>query len=300
MRYICDWMRLRCKLLQRLRACVDDIMLLSLSMRLNLNPTKSEFTWFDRSSRIYYVYSVPKSHFTSDPCSLHRPLFEILEISRSWSHLWLNTFPQTKKGVISMACLLQLTNHLPLYLSSMVTPCSSVLPKASQGRQSWRVGGRDPPDFGQGVVGSQGVVGVVDGSWNIIISYHVQEVFSKVVIFEKKLCNLSRSSCKWPIFAWKIDVFVKLSEKSKFFEKLPGKFGFFCEIEIFRKFAWKIEFFCEIAWEKRFFWKFGRKIKICLTRIFDPESRPPGFQTKLTPLWPAVIYCRRSLHLEFL
>jgi len=38
-------------------------------------------------------------------------------------------------------------------------------------RQSWRDGGRDPPDFGQGVVGgrkgsqrSQGVVGVVDGS----------------------------------------------------------------------------------------------------------------------------------------
>jgi len=31
-----------------------------------------------------------------------------------------------------------------------------------------------------------GVVGVVDGSRNIIISYHVQEVCSKVVNFEEK------------------------------------------------------------------------------------------------------------------
>ena len=36
-----------------------------------------------------------------------------------------------------------------------------------------------PPDFGQGAVG------VVDGSWNII-SYDVQEVYSKMVTFEEK------------------------------------------------------------------------------------------------------------------
>jgi len=54
-----------------------------------------------------------------------------------------------------------------------------------QGRQSWGVGGHDPPDFGlEGSWGVAGwVVGVVDGSWNIIISYHVQEVYSKVVTF---------------------------------------------------------------------------------------------------------------------
>jgi len=33
------------------------------------------------------------------------------------------------------------------------------------------------------VVGIAGGRGVVDGWWNIIISYHIQEVCSKVVIF---------------------------------------------------------------------------------------------------------------------
>src|ERR1700733_15313186 len=37
---------------KRLRACIDDIMLWSLSMRIKLNPGKSELIWFDRSSRI--------------------------------------------------------------------------------------------------------------------------------------------------------------------------------------------------------------------------------------------------------
>jgi len=36
------------------------------------------------------------------------------------------------------------------------------------------------------VGGRRGVVGIVDGSENIIISYHVQEVCSKVVTFEEK------------------------------------------------------------------------------------------------------------------
>src|SRR6218665_1656269 len=49
--------------------------------------------------------------------------------------------------------------------------------------------GRDPQILGRWVAGRvQGVVGVVDGSLNIIISYHVhvQEVCSKVVTFEEK------------------------------------------------------------------------------------------------------------------
>ena len=45
-------------------------------------------------------------------------------------------------------------------------------------------GGRDPPDFGLGVV--EGIAGVVDGSGNVIICYHVQELCSKVVTFEEK------------------------------------------------------------------------------------------------------------------
>ena len=45
------------------------------------------------------------------------------------------------------------------------------------------VGIRDPQILGKGSWRSQGVV---DGAWNIIISYHVQEVCSKVIIFEEK------------------------------------------------------------------------------------------------------------------
>ena len=49
------------------------------------------------------------------------------------------------------------------------------------------------------------------GSLNIIISYHVQEVCSKVVTFEEKQNNLSRSSCKWPMFVWKIEIFCEIA-----------------------------------------------------------------------------------------
>jgi len=51
------------------------------------------------------------------------------------------------------------------------------------GRQSWGFGGRDPSRFWAGGRG-KGSQGVVDGSGNIIISCHVQEVYSKVVTFE--------------------------------------------------------------------------------------------------------------------
>src|SRR6218665_4017539 len=50
----------------------------------------------------------------------------------------------------------------------------------TQGRQSWGVGGRDPQILGKGVVGGRTRRGVVDGSINIIISYHEQEVWLKV------------------------------------------------------------------------------------------------------------------------
>src|SRR6218665_3649812 len=69
--------------------------------------------------------------------------------------------------------------------------------------------------------------GRVYGLRNIIISYHVQEVCSKVVTFEDKYNNLPRGSCKSSIFAWKIDFFVKLPEKIKIFRK------FACKIDIF-------------------------------------------------------------------
>ena len=88
----------------------------------------------------------------------------------------------------------------------------------------WR--GRDLSRFW-----SWGVAGrVVDGSWNII-SYHVQEVHvcSKVVTFEEKWNNLDRSCCKWPIFAWKIELifFLNCLKNRNFLES----------------FAWKIDFF---------------------------------------------------------
>ena len=55
---------------------------------------------------------------------------------------------------------------------------------------------------------------------------------------------MPRSSCKWPIFAWKIKIFCEIAwKKSQFFENLPGKFNFLCEITWtnwnFRKFSWK-------------------------------------------------------------
>jgi len=57
----------------------------------------------------------------------------------------------------------------------------------SQGRQSWGIEGVATPSpiLGWGVRGGSQVGSwwVVDGSWNIIISYQVQEVCSKVVTF---------------------------------------------------------------------------------------------------------------------
>jgi len=72
-----------------------------------------------------------------------------------------------------------------IMLRSYVPFCYiSIATRPFQGRQSWGLGvrGSRPPDFGQGFMESQGVVG---GSWTgrEILSYHVQEICSKVVTF---------------------------------------------------------------------------------------------------------------------
>jgi len=51
-----------------------------------------------------------------------------------------------------------------------------------------------------------------------------------VVTFEEKWNNLPSSSCKWANFAWKIEISLKLHEKSKFLRNLPGKIEIFGEI----------------------------------------------------------------------
>jgi len=85
------------------------------------------------------------------------------------------------------------------------------------GLQSWRVVGSRPARFLAG-----GVVGLVDWSWNIIISYHVQEVYSKVVNHWRMKRN--RIICP------------EVAVNEQF---LPEK------IEISRKFAWKNRNFVE-------------------------------------------------------
>src|SRR6218665_2466630 len=98
-----------------------------------------------------------------------------------------------------------------------------------QWRQSWGGwGSRPPPDFWHGGRGrsQRGSQGESLGSWTgreLLLYLIIQEVCSKVVTFEEKRNNLPRSSCKWPIFAWKFEYFFKSFEKSKFFGNLPGK-----------------------------------------------------------------------------
>jgi len=93
------------------------------------------------------------------------------------------------------------------------------------------------------------------------------------------------------IFLWnclkKSKFFGSFPRKSKYFGKLPKKietlrkftlknrnfwWNYLKKTEIFRKFALKNRFFvCEIARKN-------------LSKFFDPGSRPPRFQTRLTPL----------------
>jgi len=101
-----------------------------------------------------------------------------------------------------------------------------------------------PPRFWAG--GRRESQGVVDGSGNIIISYHVQEVCSKVVNFEEKYNNLPVNGQFLP-------------RKSNFFLKLPEK------IEICRKFAWKKQnIFVKLPEKSKFFGNLPGKIEFCL------------------------------------
>src|SRR6218665_2613733 len=93
--------------------------------------------------------------------------------------------------------------------------------------------GGDPHILGRGSCGGcrEGRRWIVDGSRNIIISYHVHEVHvcSKVFTFEEKLNNLARGSCKWTFFAWK-NKFFNCLKKSKFSKIFLQNSIFFCKI----------------------------------------------------------------------
>jgi len=86
---------------KRLRACIDDIMLWSLSMRLKLNPSKSELIWFDRSSKLLQCTELSLSTSSSllSPASTVRDLGVILDSA-------LSLKPQI--AAISRACLFHL------------------------------------------------------------------------------------------------------------------------------------------------------------------------------------------------
>jgi len=62
---------------------------------------------------------------------------------------------------------------------------------------------------------------------------------------------LLRNSCKWAIFVWKIEIFFKLPEKSKFFGNLPRKSDFFVKLpeknqKKIRNLPVKMDFFSRI------------------------------------------------------
>src|SRR6218665_1628628 len=81
-------------------------------------------------------------------------------------------------------------------------------------------------------------------------------------------------------FQWKINNFLKLTEKSKFFENLPKNTKFLKnlpgKIKIFQNFAWRNRNFLKKVEISR---KFAWIIEILLT-----GSMTPRFQTRLTPL----------------
>ena len=103
---ILQLMRIRYYATKRLRAsCIDDIMLWSLSMRLKLNPGKSELIWFDRSSKLY---SVLNSHslLTSSLLSPSSTVWDLGVILDSTLSLKLQI------AAISRACLFHLRRIL--------------------------------------------------------------------------------------------------------------------------------------------------------------------------------------------
>src|SRR5688572_1634079 len=86
---------------KKLRACIDDVMLWSLSMRLKLNPSKSELIWFDRSTKLLQCTELSLSTSSSllSPASTVRDLGVILDSA-------LSLKPQI--AAISRACLFHL------------------------------------------------------------------------------------------------------------------------------------------------------------------------------------------------
>ena len=83
--------------IQRLLACIDDIMLMSLSMRLKLNPTKFESIWFDRSRLQQFTELL-----LSSSSSLQSPSSTVRDLGVTFDST-LSLRP--KIAVISMACL---------------------------------------------------------------------------------------------------------------------------------------------------------------------------------------------------
>src|SRR6218665_48363 len=126
----------------------------------------------------------------------------------------------------------------------------------SRGVNPGGLGVATPPDFGQGAWGGR-------RGWCGVVKYYYT-LSSTGCTFEsgdfvEKWNNLPRNSCKWAIFAWKIERNFKLPEKSNFFVKLPEK--------------WKY---------------FGNP-------IFLPRPKTPRFQTRLTPLAKSTVSVDTSL-----
>ena len=155
--------------------------------------------------------------------------------------------------------------------------------------------GSRPPDFGQRVVGRsqgglQGVVGVVNGLWNIIISCHVQECLKEVTLKRNRII-CPEVVVNDQFLPEKSKFVFKLPEKIKTFQKIAWKNRNFLKIclekaKFFKNLPWKSKIFCEIAWKNRNF------SEICLeNRYFDdPDPRPPI----LKPDWRRCRHAYRS------
>ena len=69
--------------------------------------------------------------------------------------------------------------------------------------------------------------GVVDGSWNIIISYHVQEVCWKWWLLKRNRIICLEVAVNGQFLPGNSNFFLKLSEKTEPFGNLPGKIEIF-------------------------------------------------------------------------
>ena len=134
--------------------------------------------------------------------------------------------------------------------------------------ESW---GSRPLDFGHGGRGGRRmVVGVVDGPWNIIISYHVQEVCSKVVTLNRNRIIYPGVAVNGQFLPGKLIFFGEIAFKNRNFSKICLEKLKFLEICLV-----KIDFLCEITWKSELFWKFSWKNRNFLNRIHDsPDFKP--------------------------